>query len=184
MRRTLIIAVAVMALPAPADLAAQDLWPVSFEASAGRGSGSSSGEYLSNDDGLAGDVLIGVGLPRVAGGRLVAAVGLAVHGTESTVDICLPARDGGCIQRFPQFTVLSALAGWETVGGGARLLTGPARVHAAGEEETIGWHARGGLFPARLGRFGLGLFIRGTLVPEYRADSFRLVAGGVTLRLR
>lgn len=182
MSRSLAILIPLFNIAFPSVGAAQHLWPVSAEISVGRTTGSTSGEYRSNDTGLALDVLAGARVGQLPQGSLFAAVGLALQGTGPVTDICLPASRGGCIPRFPQFCIASILAGWETDDGAARVLAGPA--YAWADRAAPGLQAHGSLFLIHTWRLAVGVTIRGLILPVYDGDSFQLLAGGVTVRVR
>lgn len=181
MRSFLAVLLIALSLVAPGAVHGQGAWPVSLEASLGRGSGSTSGEYRSNDAGLVGDLLAAVDIVPIPAGRLVYAMSIGVQGTGAVTSNCIPASGGGCVPGFPEFTLIGALGGWETSNRVLRLLAGPTYVATDG---AFGWQARASVFLPPLSHVSLGLLLRGAIIPDYDGATFRLIAGGITLRLR
>lgn len=181
-----IAAVIAVCLVIPHTGAAQRPWPLSIETNLGVGTGSTSGEYRDNTEGLIGDLLVGLRLRSAGEGALFAATSLGVQGSGATTDECLPASQGGCIQEFPAFTVLSILGGWETRTATFRLLSGPSVVRAYGDWDThrFGWLARLDAAAPAFGRISGTVSLRGFIVPSYQGESFQLIALGVGLRIR
>lgn len=165
---------------------AQEPWPLSIETNLGLGAGWTSGEYRDNAEGLIGDLLVGLRLRSAGEGALFAAVSLGVQGTGATTLECLPDSQGGCIQGFPEFTVLSILGGWETRTAFFRLLSGPSVVRAYGDWDArrFAWLTRLDAAVPLLGRISYTASLRGFIVPSYKGDSFQLIALGVGFRIR
>jgi hypothetical protein len=161
--------------------AAQARWPVSLEFSLGAASGGSSAPHGSSY-GFSADALVGF-RPGAhgTGGFVVAMSGsgeaLGVH--EASCD----AMPGGtCTPDFPEFWMVSALAGWETGRGGARLLVGPAL--AISDSTSVGaLRLRVDLAKPIFGRVSLLVSGRVAYIPDYGGDSFHLGSIGVGLRL-
>ena len=163
------------------DAASQELRPVSFEFSVGPGFGGSSFPY-GPSGGASGDVLLGLRPgARAAGGFVVALSGSGqAFGVSFACDI---VPGGSCTPEFPEFWILSALAGWETGNGAARLLIGPA-VATSSSEQVGAAQARLELAKPIFSHLSVLASARFSYVPKYRDDSFRLGSIGVGFRLR
>lgn len=129
------------------------------------------------------DLLVAVRSPPALVHGLTTAVSIGVQGTGPVTDVCLIGPDGTCVPRFPQFTLVSILAGWETdTFTTVRILTGPAYAHA--DEGAFAWQGRVDLTIPVLWRLSLALAGRAAFVPNYRGDSFRLGSVEMGLRFR
>jgi hypothetical protein len=179
----ILICFTALAISRVSPCAAQRLSPVSFDFNVGVGFGDSSGPYDSNV-GVAADALVGFrsGARARTAGRFVVAVsgsGQVFGGGES----CTAIPGIPCTSGFPEFGVLSTLAGWETGAGGARLLVGPAV--ARSRSEFIGAaQARLDLAKSISSHFSLLVSGRFTYIPRSQGESFSLGAIGVGFRLR
>lgn len=171
----------VLALIPPSASRAQQLGPVSFEANIGLGLGRSSAPHGPSVR-LVADALLAFRIPARVGASVVIGSSASVQsvGAHQSCDI-LPG--GTCSPDFPEFQIVSALAGLETEGGSARILVGPAvavsRSHAVGAGQARVEFARP-LF-ARVSVTASGRF---AYVPQHRGEAFSLGAMGVGLRLR
>lgn len=166
----------------------QTLSPVTLEMSAGLVRGNTTPVYRFNT-GLAVDLLTGVLLKETAAWNVVAGVSLVSQGVGGVDDKCVLSPTGGCKESFPHLSMLSALAGLETRGGSARVLTGPTYVtDVAGDpnvhESTLGWELRGNAFVRLFFHTSLGIQVRGALVPKSDRAILGLVTGALVLRLR
>jgi hypothetical protein len=84
---------------------------------------------------------------------------------------------------FPVFWIISAAAGWETRGAGARFLVGPALAISSSEQVSAA-QARLDLAKPLFPNVSLVVSGRFAWVPDYRGDAFRLGAVGIGFRLR
>lgn len=181
-RPILTAAALILTLLSPGPGSAQERWPMSVELGVGRGTGSASGLYKSNQSGFTADALLALRLREAGPGSLVSAVGIAMQGTGAVTDECILRPDGSCIEEFPAFGVASAMLGWETPGSAFRLLTGPGYVVTG--DGAFALQARADAFLPLVGRLGIGLSARGMVVPGYDGESFRVFGGQVGLRVR
>lgn len=158
---------------------------VSLDATIGRSNGHSGGEYMDNQRGMSADVLLAVGFGGAGGGRMVAGLNGSLHGTGTYAVACAPHPAGGCVRAFPQFELLGAVVGWQSGGSRLRAAVGAASARAYGDwhEWHLAWQGRlDGALPI-IPHIAAVASVRGTLVPEYRGDSVRLLALGVGLRI-
>lgn len=174
------LATAALIMSATSAAAAQELWPISVEATLGAGVGMTDGEYRSNESGITGDLLVAYRMRPALGGALVAAATAGMQGAGVHTSDCLPASDGGCIPSFPNFPIFAALIGWETRTAHFRALTGPAYV----DPGSFGWQARLDLARPLFWRLSFVLAGRAMLVPDHEGDAFQLLSAGAGLRLR
>ncbi len=182
-RRLLIVSAIALTLTGTSAAEAQDRWPVFFEATVGRGTGQTDGEYRDNTAGITADVLVGFRIRPAAGAGLIAGGSVGMQGSGPVTDICLPARRGGCVPDFPDFLTVAALIGWESSANAAvRVSGGPTYVR--GDVATVGLQGRVDLAVSLVRRISLAVSGRGTLVPDYRGDAFQLASVGIGLRLR
>jgi hypothetical protein len=106
-----------------------------------------------------------------------------MQGSGQVTLICIPASDGRCVPRWPDFTIIGLLAGYETTPNSTiRIMVGPAGVHA--EESAFGLEARVDFALPLAWHISLAGFARSIVVPSYRGDSFQLYGVGVGLRIR
>lgn len=162
---------------------AQQRSALTLDASIGWSSGRTNGEYRDDRRGPAADVLLALRFRPVAAGALVAGVSASAQGVGATDDLCVPASTGGCIPTFPGFEMIGALVGWQNAGATVRVMGGPAYVQADWRGWAVGWQGRlDGALPVARHVAVVGS-ARGTVVPSYRGDAFRLIAFGVGLRI-
>lgn len=179
--RRILVCSAVLAIRPVSPCAAQ-LRPVSFEFNVGVGFGGSSAPHGSST-GLALDALLGFRpRARAAGGFVVAVAGSgqALGVAEASCD-ALPGVP--CTPEFPEFWVLSALAGWETENGDMRFLAGPA-LAGSGLKPVGAMQARLDLAKPVVGHVSVLASARFAYLPKHRGDSFSLGSIGVGFRLR
>jgi hypothetical protein len=180
LRRTL-VCFAVLAIARASPCAAQRLWPVSFEFNVGATFGGSSTPHLVSR-GFSAGALLGLR----PGARAVGGFFIAVSGSGEALGVyaaCDAVPGGDCAPDFPDFWILSTLAGWETGNGGARFLVGPAV--ATSNSRVVGAaQARLDLAKPIFSRFSLLASGRFAYIPKYRGDSFSMGSIGVGFRLR
>ncbi len=158
---------------------------VSPDATIATSTGYTAGEYVENNQGSAADVLLAVGFGRAVGGRMVVGLNGSAHGTGTSDLLCKLDPAGDCVPRFPSFTLLGAVVGWESGRSMLRTTVGaaPARAYGDWHEWHLAWQGRlDGALPI-IPHVAAVASLRGTLVPDYRGDSLRLLALGVGLRL-
>jgi hypothetical protein len=175
-------AAVILTLLLPRSGWSQERWPVSVELGMGVGTGSTSGIYKANEDGVSVDALVAVRLRDVRQGGLVAAGGIGLQGAGPFYGDCPRKPDGSCLETFPQFAVASAMLGWETSSTAFRLLAGPAYVVSG--DGALALQARADAFLPLLGRLGIGLSGRVAVIPDYDGDAYRIFSGQVGLRVR
>ena len=183
----ILIGVAFLAVAHASPCAAQQLWPRSFEFGTGVGFGQSSAPHGSSR-GLSVDALVGF-RPATRARRRERAAGGLVVGVGGTVnalgvaEACDIVPGGSCTPEFPEFWILSTLAGWETGRGRARILVGPAIArsssHHVGATQVrldLAQHVFSHVSLLASGQFDY--------IPKYKGDSFGLGSLGVGVRLR
>ena len=175
-------AAVILTLLAPQGGWAQERWPLSVELGVGRGTGSTSGLYKSNQQGFTADVLVALRLREAGPGGLVSAAGIAVQSPGAVDDGCILKPDGGCVEAFPDIAVASAMLGWETAGTAFRLLAGPGYV--VNRDGAFALQVRADAFLPLVARLGIGFSARGMIVPDHNGESFRVFGGQVGLRVR
>jgi hypothetical protein len=180
--RVLIASACAVLLLVPYPAWCQTPWPVSLELGLGRGSGHTSGVYLANGGGLTADAVLASRVHDQSSGGLVVAVGVGIQGAGPYDGVCLLKPEGGCIASFPEFTMASALLGWETSNTVLRLLAGPGYVVSG--DGGLALQGRVNLVLPLVSRLGIGASVRGALVPKYDGESFTLVSGQLLLRIR
>jgi hypothetical protein len=172
----------ILVLVAPPASQAQRLSPITLEANIGASYGGSSGAF-GPSGGFSGDALVGYRIPTNALGPFV----LAISGSGQAPGVhavsCDVVPGGSCTNGFPIFWILSALAGWETETGGARVLVGPAVAISSSHRVGAG-QVRLDLARPLSTRVSLLVSGRFAYIPQYRNDVFRLAALGVGVRLR
>jgi hypothetical protein len=170
---------------APAAAAAQPSSTFTFDGTIGWGTGTTNGEYLSNDDGYTADILVAGRVRPVGTGSVV--VGMSVGGFASGpyASICLLGSDGDCIPAFPAFLVVAPLAGWEDARGMLRVMAG-AGYATASEDMGAGLalSTRADVGMPLWGRVGLVVSLRASLLPNMQRDAFLLYAFGFGIRIR
>lgn len=174
--------VALMIAGASSECLAQ-AWPLSVEATVGRGFGNTRGEYRDNSTGGSADLLVAWRIAASSTGGWVVGGHLSMQGSGPVTLICIPASHGGCVPRWPDFATIGLLAGYETTPKSTiRIMVGPAGVHAA--ESAFGLVARVDFALPVAWHISLAGSARSIVVPSYRGDSFQLYGVGVGLRLR
>jgi hypothetical protein len=174
---------AALALIVATRAGAQPVSPVSLEASLGAGHLGGGAEFTSRG-GFAVDALLGLRVAANRGRALVAGLNAGMQGPLGSNDMCTFTPRGGCMPDQPIFYTVGALAGWESRAGTVRALAGPAAMHADGGGRALGLQARlDGATPTIL-HVAAVLSVRGTLMPNYRGESLRLLAFGIGLRIR
>lgn len=177
------LAAAVLALALPLDAPAQQTRAASFDANFGVETVLASGEYRAPHRGSAVDGLLAMRLQGAGRGALLAGLSAGTPWAWTSTSICLPASTGGCIPTFPQFLKVGALLGWENAGATLRAMSGPAYVRADGNQ-AFGLQGRvDGAAPISR-HLALVASVRGTMIPNYRGDTFGVYALGVGIRLR
>jgi hypothetical protein len=161
--------------------ASQVLRPASVEVNAGPTFGGSTGHYFTGT-GLSLDALVALRPGVQRGGGFVLAVSGSAHALGVRVE-CDAVPGVPCAQNFPEFWLVSALAGWQTRNGGARILIGPAVVGAESHQAGAA-QARLELATPLLRQLSLLASARMAYIPSYRGEAFRLGAVGIGLRLR
>ena len=176
----ILLSFAVLAISRLPPCAAQELRPVSFELNVGAGFGRSSAEF-GPSQGASVDILLGFRPGRAAGGFVIAASGSGqAFGVHFDCDI---VPGGSCTPEFPDFWILSALVGWETGNGRARVLVGPALATSSSNQVGAA-QARLELAQPVASHFALLASARFGYIPKYRDESFRLASIGIGFRLR
>jgi len=174
---TLAILATCLAVPAVAQQSAR----TAIEFNAGPGFGGSSAPHVAKG-GLAVDALVAMRTGARAGGGFV--VALSGSGQPFGVAVSCDVVPGGtCTPEFPEFWVVSVLAGWETAGGRARILVGPG---VASAESTLAGAAQGRIELTQPLTRGLSLLASARLshIPSYQGESFRLAGFGLGVRIR
>jgi len=173
-----LLAVGVASRASPC--AAQARWPVFFEFSPGATVGGSSAPHSARYGGSA-DALLGFRTRTHGAGTFV----VAVSGSGEALGVssaCDTSPGGTCTPDFPEFWIVSALAGWETARGGAHLLVGPA-IAISNSTSAVAIRLRVDLAKSIFGRVALLVSGRVAYIPEYGGDSFRLGSIGAGVRL-
>lgn len=177
-----ILCLVAVGLSLPSWTQAQRPNPISFEANIGASYGGSSGAF-GPSGGISGDALVGYRIPTNALGSF--ALGISGSGQVPGVHAvsCDVVPGGSCTNGFPTFWIFSALAGWETETGSARILVGPALAISSSHRVGAG-QARLDLARPLSTRVSFLVSGRFAYIPQYRGDVFRLAALGVGFRLR
>ena len=184
--RWVLMAALIAGLPAavPASASGQGLWPVSLEGSWGVGAGWAAGEYAdpTQSPQLTMDVTAAVRVRSTPGGSYIAGLSLSGQGGASE-DRCrvAPGRPN-CLPNFPDFMIISALAGWENSRASFRLATGPSYLQHV-SRDALGWQARWDGVAPIVGHLGVGASLRVVLVPDYRGDPLALLGFGLGIRV-
>ena len=185
MKTALAVLLAAWTLPIAGSAAnAQDVSRITFDATLGKGTGRTGGEYVNNQTGVAADALLAARVKSTGHGALVVGLNAGVYGTGPYDAICRPAP-GGCVPGFPEFEMGGALIGWQTRNALLRAMAGAAYAQADWDGWSLAWQARlDGALP--LGRHIAALgSLRSALIPNYpNGDRFSLYAFGVGLRIQ
>ena len=164
--------------------AAQARWPVFLETTAGKGGGSTEGEYRNNSSGITADALLGFRPSPNFRSGVVFAAAISMHGSGPVTAICIPASNGGCVPAFPDFLTIAGLIGYERgVNSTVRFSAGPAYA-SAGDRSSIAFQGRIDAALPVLWHLSIVASGRAVLIPDYRGDSFTLRSVGIGLRLR
>ena len=177
-----VLCLTVVVLISPSASQAQRSNPISLEANIGASYGGSSGAF-GPSGGFSGDALVGYRIPTNAPGPFV--LGISGSGQAPGVHAvsCDVVPGGSCTNSFPTFWIFSALAGWETESGNARILVGPAVAISSSHRVGAG-QLRLELARPVSTRASFLVSGRFAYIPQYRGDVFRLAALGVGFRLR
>jgi hypothetical protein len=99
-------------------------------------------------------------------------------------DSCRLLPDGGCAPQSPSMRLIGALTGWETCGGWLRATGGLAYVHPTSGGGALAFQGRLDAAVPVVRHVALPVFAHPVFIPRYRRDSFRLLGGGVGIRIR
>jgi hypothetical protein len=106
------------------------------------------------------------------------------YGTSCLVIIGTP----GCIPNYPEFAVATAFVGWDTGRGseasGFRALVGPSLVRANNKNTVFGLQGRLDASVQPVRHLGLGLWAQATTASPFSSGRYRMVSGGVSLRIQ
>ena len=177
----------LLILAAPSSLLAQG-WSsaLSFDASVGPSSGASSIERADRAY-VATDLTLGWRVRTLPIGYLAVAASHDLQFRLSSDGVCQLRPNGGCVERLPTLTSVSALAGWQAGAprgfGSVRALVGPAFVNASGAQ-TLGLVARLDLATPTWYHIGLVGSARTMLIPDLRSERIVTRAWGLGLRLQ
>jgi hypothetical protein len=178
------LAVVLINVFGAAPLSAQEPWPISLDASLGASFGTTSGIYRSNGYGIFADLTLAAQFGSESTGGLVAALSASGQGQISYEDDCVTRPDyDGCVPYFPAFATIALTAGYETRGGGLRFLAGPARVSEEGDF-ALGLTGRVDVAAHFLWHISAISSLRGTYIPSFRDDRFRMGSFSAGFRLR
>ena len=165
---------------------AQTPGPVTLDLGMGLGAGVTTGTYRDNNAGFAVNALLTVRPIPLGDGRLIVSGEFAVQGAGPSEDNCIPHPEGGCVSRFPEFTSVSLLGGWETPGAGLRLSSGPgvARNYGDWRNYRLAWSARADLWTGTGGSpIGLTTSVRTMVIPSYDGALFASASFLLGLRI-
>jgi hypothetical protein len=166
---------------------AQELWPVSLEIAAGSDYGFAPDRFRDDHASTgAGTITFGIHPGAPEAGGFVAAAEFGTQFSGARTDDCVVGSRGECLPWPPLFSSLAGLAGWESSGGGFRILGGAG---AARPDDDRG-NVRLALVTRTDGFFGprahasVLVFARAMVVPAYLGEVHGVVSVGVGLRLR
>jgi hypothetical protein len=183
-RTAAVLLAAVCAAALPAHLSAQRGFGPSIEGSLGayRGAG---GNFVERG-GVAMDAVVSVPVSRTPAGSLVVGLAAGVTGPLAKDLDCVNGPNGECIQDYPTFASVAALAGLQrSFGGGfsARALAGPAVYYAAGGDRALGLQGRADVATPVFGHVAVVASVRGNVMPDYQGAPLRFAAFGLGLRI-
>ena len=150
--------------------------------------GQAKGRLFSNKGGLALDAVATSHVRKFSRVALVVGAGVAGETLFAANDCMVsppPAVFTGCAPDFPSFSSLTALAGVEgRYSFIARVLAGPAVLHAGGRGTAAGLQGRVDLSTPALIHVSLVASARGAWIPNFEGRSHRTRAVGVGVRFQ
>jgi len=175
------VVLSVGLLFAPATVDAQSEVATAFEVSLGVGRIHASTRHVGGNTGPVLDVTVSRWRQDTSNGNVIVAAGISVQGGGGRELLCAPRASGGCTPSYPEFSSLSALAGWQTLRGRFRVLAGPTLAYA--DEAALGLQGRVDLAAPLTQRWSLTLNARGFALPSLQGASYQLFDVGVGLRI-
>lgn len=165
------------------------------------GIGGSYGGRTAHDvsESFAGGALVTTPMRRATDSRRVVGFGVYAHAPLDFGTSCLVIiGTSGCIPRYPSFTVGTAFFGWDTGRGrkasGFRALVGPSLVRADSVNSlsrvkkpmntVFGLQGRLDASVQPVRHLGLGLWVQGTTASPFSGGRYRMIAGGVSVRVQ
>jgi hypothetical protein len=156
----------------------------------GLGYGAGGGPRVTRG-GVAASAVVAWRVPAVAPSALLGVVASAQAVLNFGTECVLRApgtADGRCTPSYPGFQSLGVVAGWEGrpgAGGGAvRVLAGPAAFHSQERATALGVQGRADFATPSDARVAFLAWGQGALVPRLRGESYRMISGGIGLRVR
>ena len=157
---------------------------LSLDASIGTGGGQTNGTLLERRKQAATlDAAFTARLHALTRGGLIVTTNVSHHSAGGHTDICVPATNGGCIRNFPSFTMVGALAGWETASAVLRVATGLAHATSEHSADALAFQARIDVAKPVFRHIAVVGSLRGTHAPNVSGDRFSFfgISGGLRL---
>lgn len=183
-RRTLAVLAALCTAAVPAAAQQQSFGP---SAEAGLGLFVGGGGAYFRRGGPAVDAVLAVPLGRASAGTIVAGVTASVSGTMGGDLVCAPDPEGNCLDDYPAFFALGAVAGVQRQirsGLSGRALAGPAYYQSADGPNVFGFQARLDVAKPLVFHTALVASLRGAVLPSYQGQALGLTSFGLGLRIQ
>lgn len=183
-RVALVFAALACTLSPAREAAAQSLFPLTVEATAGVAV-ASGGTYVDRA-GMAIDALVAYPLRRTPAGTLVAGVTLGVQGFVSTADRCGLVHGGECTPELPLFYSGSALLGVQRGSrrtASARYMAGPVYYRADDGGGALGVRGLVDVATPSWHRTALVASLRHSLLPGFRREVVGITSFGLGIRI-